>query len=104
MLPANLGALLTTSDETVELGVHGGRRLRGVVRRRVLRLGFGPGARVVVFRLRPRAVEVDGERVAITAPGEPWLRAAGGTLALLVLSMVMRRAWAGVGRWRDGRE
>lgn len=104
MLPQNVGALLSSSDETVELGVHGGRRVRGVVRRRVLRLGVGPYARVVVFRLRPRSVEVDGERVAIAAPGEPWLRVAGGTLALLVLSMVMRRAWAGVGRWGHGRD
>lgn len=93
VLPGNWGALLTTEDETVELGVLGGRRVRGVVQRRVLRLGVGPRARFVGFRLRPVAVEVDGERVAIAAPGEPRLRAAGGALALLVLSMVARRAW-----------
>lgn len=102
MIPRNIGALLTTEDETVELGVHAGRRVRGVVRRRVLRLGVGPRARIVVFRLRPRAVEVDGERLAIAVPADPWVRSAQRALALLVLSMVVRRVLGG--RRRDGRE
>ena len=103
MLPRNVGALLTTEDETVELGVLGGRRVRGVVRRRVLRLGAGPRARLVAFRLRPVAVEVDGERVAIEVPADPMLRAAQRALALLVLSMVVRRVWAASRRSRHER-
>lgn len=99
MLPNNVGALLTTEDETVELGMLGGRRVRGVVRRRVLRFGVGPQARLVAFRLRPVAVEVDGEHVTIEVPADPMVRA----LALLVLSIVVRRVWAASRRSRHER-
>lgn len=106
-----LGALLTTEVEHADLGTHRGRRLRGRVERRSLRLGLG-GARewrVELGRSRPSAVEVvepatgsTGERryeVAIPAPADPWPRAArrmllcwaGLTLAVALIRRRLRR-------------
>jgi hypothetical protein len=62
-----IGSMLTSDDETVELGTYGGRVVRGVVRRRTLRLGWGERPRLALTQLRPLAVEVDGARMHVPA-------------------------------------
>ncbi len=59
-MPAGAGLLFTTEVTRADLGLHGGRRLRGRAARRTLRiaLGKGRGLRVYASRLRPVAVEV----------------------------------------------
>lgn len=92
------GGLLTTEVLYAELGEHGGRRLRGRVERRVLRLALGQRLRVSVTRLRPVAVEVHGGTeafaVAIAPQADPLAQAMQRVLLLWVVSMVVRRAAA----------
>ena len=85
-----------------DLGTHHGRRLRGRVERRLVRLalGDGSGLRLQLGRLRPVAVEVidpDDRRyeIAIPTPPEPRLVAARRTLlcwlvAALVIDVARR--------------
>lgn len=65
-----LGALLTTEVEYTDLGEYGGRRLRGRVERRILRLGAAPHSRFqfTLVRARPTAVEVWSPSEADTRP------------------------------------
>jgi len=81
-LIAGAGFLYTTEVEYADLGVHLGRRLRGRVERRRLRLALGrsAGIRLHAGRLRPVAVEVTeaGRRyeIPVVAPPDPRLAAA----------------------------
>ena len=94
MLPRGFGLLLTRETDHVELGRHHGRRLRGRMERRVLRVALGQrsGLRLTLSRARPVAVEVaEGDRryeLPIAVPADPWLRAARRLLLVWVLSLV----------------
>jgi hypothetical protein len=98
------GAGLLYSNEVAyaDLGTHAGRRLRGRVERRVLRLALGgaAGLRLQLGRLHPVAVEViepraapeDGDRryeVAIPTPPDPRLAAARRVLACWMLAALV---------------
>ena len=101
-LLSGAGLLYTTELHYADLGTHHGRRLRGRVERRLVRLalGDGSGLRLQLGRLRPVAVEVidpDDRRyeIAIPTPPEPRLVAARRTLlcwlvAALVIDVARR--------------
>ena len=87
----SLGGLrLSTRETTTALGTFAGRELRGVVRHRLLRIGRGTRARLVLGQIRPVAVEVvaDGRRWRLPVGGSgagAWARRAIPGLVLLVL-------------------
>ena len=94
--PFNVGALLTTDVEHVELGEHHGTHIRARVESRRLHLGFGQrvGFRFSLARTRPTALHLSrGGRDAIIPvpiPRDPWLHAAFHILALTTLSLILR--------------
>ena len=96
-LLAGAGLLYTTELHYADLGTHHGRRLRGRVERRLLRLAVGDasGLRLQLGHMRPVAVEVtdaDDRRyeIAIPTPPEPRLVAARRTvLCWLVAALVI---------------
>src|SRR4051812_43913726 len=94
----HVGSLLTSDDETVELGTHGGRVVRGVVRRRTLRLGLGERGRFALTQLSPVAVEVDGERTHIPSTDTRSRLLLQRALLALVASIVVPRIIARVRR------
>ena len=87
----HIGSLLTSDDETVELGTHGGRVVRGVVRRRSLRIGLGDRLRFNLQQLTPVAVEVDGERTRIPSMDPQSRLLLQRALLTLVVSMMVPR-------------
>ena len=93
--PSGFGLLLTTESGEVELGTFHGRRLRGRVERRLLRLALGQrgGAQLTLSRARPVAVLVtEGDRsyeLPVGAPPDPWVSAVRRVLLLWVLSLVL---------------
>lgn len=110
-----LGALLTTEVEYTDLGEYGGRRLRGRVERRILRLGAAPHSRFqfTLVRARPTAVEVwspseadtrpeaagalaEGAiaSVPIPAPVSPFARLAQGVVLLALATWLLPRLLA----------
>lgn len=94
--PLNVGALLTTHVEHVELGEHHGTHIRARVERRHLNLGFGTRTRFrfSLARVRPTALHLSrGGRNAILpvpTPRDPWLHTALHILALTTLSLILR--------------
>lgn len=90
----HIGSLLSSDNETVELGTHGGRVVRGVVRRRTLRVGLGERLRLDLQQLSPIAVEVDGERTRIDSTDPRARLLLQRALLALVVSMVVPRILA----------
>lgn len=90
----HIGSLLSLDNETVELGTHGGRVVRGVVRRRTLRVGLGERLRLDLQQLTPVAVEVDGERTRIDSTDPRTRLLLQRALLALVVSMVVPRLFA----------
>ena len=92
----DLGALLTTDVEHVELGEYHGTHIRARVESRRLHLGFGEraGFRFSLARARPTALHLSrGGRDAIIpvpTPRDPWLHTALHILALTTLSFILR--------------
>jgi hypothetical protein len=108
-LPAGLGALLVTEEERVDLGEHGGRRLRAHVQQRTLRIALGQrrGLRVQLTRMRPTAVEVsDGAsmyELPIEVPPDPWARRWGQLALIWLAAQLLLAARARLGRALAGR-
>ena len=107
---AGAGLLFTTELHYADLGTHHGRRLRGRVERRLLRLALGDasGLRLQLGRLRPVAVEVTeltgaGDRhyeVSIPIPPEPRLVAARRVLLCWLVGALV----IDVARWLRAKE
>ena len=87
----------------VDLGEHAGRRLRGRVERRALRLGAsgGRGVYIEAVRARPTAIEVSQAGsppliVRIRLAPEPWAQATGRLAPLATLVLVLVTLFAAV--------
>ena len=94
--PFNVGALLTTDVEHVELGEHHGTHIRARVESRRFHLGFGDrvGFRFSLARARPTALHLSrGGRDAIIpvpTPRDPRLHAVLHIIALTTHSLLLR--------------
>ncbi|MDA0353076.1 MAG: hypothetical protein O3A10_12805 [Chloroflexi bacterium] len=97
----DVGGLLTSDSESIDLGEHHGHRLEGRVERRTLRLGIGGsrGFRFELARARATSIRIDGptgELVQrVPANPDPWLaalaRMAAMALATALLPWLFRR-------------